>query len=582
MMDEKAISSSLLSKYPDSISVQQSESTTRAKKKSGFNFKNIFEKVEDRPTPKEVYNYRIYLTAVMASAAAIIIGYDGGFIGGTVALESFKNEFGLDDSSHSNSIISNVISSFHISAFGGAILSYPFSFYFGRRIPLIFAAVLITVGSAIMLASSHSVGLGPIYAGRVLAGIAVGFSTNLTVVYLSEISPSSIRGQLTSSYEIGWRVGDLVGFWINYAVDSHIAPSKKQWLIPFAVQLIPSGLFFLGSIFMKESPRWLMQVGRDDDAIKNLTWFRQLPEDHEYIIYEVNQVKESIEEQKNRIGLGILDPFFEVFFKNRKVLHRLGITMFLYVITNFLGIQSINYYSPILFQGLGVKGTNASLFSTGMFGVVKFVCTFIYILFIVDGFGRRKAFMTSSTVCSLCFWYIGAYLKINDPTKPGVSPGPGGKAAIAMMYIWIASFILAWSGGPFVVGAEVFDQNIRSFVQAINAAASWIPIFIMSRLTTNMISAMQYGIYFFFASLAILTIPFVYFLLPETKGIALEDMDKLFDTRLPARNAHKIVLNNVKHDTQEIFLENHKKGLFKVESNKPEIDNVENLLQEKV
>ena len=95
------------------------------------------------------------------------------------------------------------------------------------------------------------------------------------------------------------------------------------------------------------------------------------------------------------------------------------------------------------------------------------------------------------------FWYIGAYLKLNDPTKPGVLAGPGGKAAIAMMYIWIASFILAWSGGPFVVGSEVFDQNIRSFVQAINAAMSWVPIFIMSRFTTNMIRAMDYGIYFF-------------------------------------------------------------------------------------
>ena len=108
------------------------------------------------------------------------------------------------------------------------------------------------------------------------------------------------------------------------------------------------------------------------------------------------------------------------------------------------------------------------------------------------------------------FWYIGAYLKLNDPTKPGVLAGPGGKAAIAMMYIWIASFILAWSGGPFVVGSEVFDQNIRSFVQAINAAMSWVPIFIMSRFTTNMIRAMDYGIYFFFAALAVATIHFFF------------------------------------------------------------------------
>lgn len=507
-----------------------------------FKFKNIFEKIEDRPTPPEVYNYRVYLTAIMASAAAIIIGYDGGFIGGTVALPSFKNEFGLDGSAHSKATVSNIISVFHAGCFFGALFSYPGSYYFGRRISLIVAASLITVGSAIMLAALSSVGLAPIYVGRVLAGLAVGVLTNLTVVYISEVSPPAIRGQLISSYEIGWRIGDLVGFWISYAVDTHVPLGKKQWFIPFAVQLIPSGLFLLGSIFMRESPRWLFQVGRHEEALRNLLWFRNLPIDHDYMTYEVNQVRESILIQELRIGLGIWDPAKEVFFNNRKVLFRLMITCCLFLFQNFLGIQAINYYSPTIFAGLGVKGVNASLFSTGIFAVVKFVCTFVYILFIVDTVGRRKAFMASSTVCSICFWYIGAYLKVNDPTQPGVTAGPGGRAAIGMMYIWIASFILAWSGGPFVVGGEVFDQNIRSFVQAINAAVSWVPIFIMSRFTTNMIDKMKFGIYFFFALLAILSIPFVYFFLPETKGIALEDMDSLFDRRIPARRAHEVTL----------------------------------------
>ncbi|KAG7663946.1 qutD [[Candida] subhashii] len=543
-------------------------------KKKWFKFRNLFEKDEDRPTPPQVYNYRVYMTAIMASAAAIIIGYDGGFIGGTVALDSFLEAFNLDSSPHSQAIIANIISVFHVGCFFGALISYPFSFYLGRRIPLIIAAVLLTVGSAVMLAASSSVGLAPIYVGRVLAGLGVGFSTNLTVVYISEVAPPAIRGQLTSSYEIGWRIGDLVGFWINYAVDSHIAPGKKQWFIPFAIQMIPSGLFLLGGIFMKESPRWLFQVGRYDEAIKNLTWFRQLPEDDEYIIYEVNQVKESIESQKINVGLGIMDPFYEVFWNNKKVLYRLLITMSLFLFQNFLGIQSINYYSPVIFKSLGVQGTSNALFSTGLFGIVKFVCTFVYIIFIVDTIGRRKAFLASSTVCSICFWYIGAYLKLVDPTQPGHSAGPGGKAAIGMMYIWIASFILAWSGGPFVVGSEVFDQNIRSFVQAINAAVSWVPIFIMSRFTSNMIDAMKYGIYFFFASLAIISIPFVYFFLPETKGIALEDMDKLFDRNLPARHAHSVVLANARHETDQAFHENHQ--LFEGEIDKPQTQVVEN------
>ncbi|CAK9437497.1 uncharacterized protein LODBEIA_P18750 [Lodderomyces beijingensis] len=563
-----------------SLPEQQQEEKNQKKKKKWFKMKNIFEKVEDRPTPPQVYNYRVYLTAIMASAAAIIIGYDSGFIGGAVALPAFQKEFGLDTAPNSAAIVSNVISVFHVGCFFGALFSYPASYYLGRRIPLLFAAFLITLGSGVMLAADHNRGLGPIYAGRVLAGLSVGCSTNLTVVYISEISPPAIRGQLTASYEIGWRVGDLVGFWINYGVDSTLPPGKSQWFIPFAIQLIPSGLFFMGSFFMKESPRWLMQVGKYEQAVKNLTWFRQLPEDDEYIVYEINQCKEQIEEQRAKVGLGIMDPFYEVFFKNWNLLYRLFITVMLFLFCNFMGIQAINYYSPKLFKGLGVQGTNASLFSTGMFGVVKFVCTFIYIIFVVDTFGRRIAFMCSSTLCSLCFWYIGAYLKINDPTKPGVHAGPGGRAAIGMMYIWIASFITAWSGGPFVVGAEVFDQNIRSFVQAINAAMSWVAIFVMSRWTQNMIATLHsYGLYFFFACVAAASVPFVYFMLPETKGIALEDMDKLFDSKIPARKAHKIVLNNVRHETEEIFHENHDNRLFKIDTNKPETENVEDLME---
>ncbi|OBA23226.1 hypothetical protein METBIDRAFT_33941 [Metschnikowia bicuspidata var. bicuspidata NRRL YB-4993] len=560
--------------------------TTLQHLKDSLLLKNLLEKNEDRPTPPQVYNWRVYFTALISSAAAIIIGYDGGFIGGTVALDSFLQEFGLDTMTeqHRGQVTSNVISVFHAGCFFGSLISYPFSYYFGRKIPLIIAATTITIGSGIMLAANSSTGLGPIYAGRVIAGFAVGFSTNLTPVYLSEISPPAIRGRIIALYEIGWRIGDLVGFWINFGIDSHIPDSKKQWFIPFAVQLIPSAMFLAGAIIMKESPRWLLSVNKHDRAIRNLTWFRDLPESDEYIIYEVNQVKESIESQRSKAGLGLFDPFRQIFRSgDHKILYRLCLTCTLFLFQNFLGIQSINYYSPRIFASLGVEGTNATLFSTGMFGVVKTVVTLIYVLVIVDTFGRRRAFMCSSTVCALCFWYIGAYLKLNDPTEPGVEAGPGGTVAIVMMYVWIASFIAAWSGGPFVVGSEIFDQNIRSFVQAINSAVSWVAIFVMSRFTTLMIDEMKYGIYFFFASLAVLSVPFVFFCIPETKGIALEDMDKLFDRTIPARKAHHYVMSGAREDSLRAMVEH--KGLFKMDTCKSlDIEQVEDssLLQKRI
>lgn len=100
-------------------------------------------------------------------------------------------------------------------------------------------------------------------------------------------------------------------------------------------------------------------------------------------------------------------------------------------------------------------------------------------------------------------------------------------------------------------GAEVYEQNIRSFVQSINAAISWVPIFIMTRMTNDMVDKMQYGIFFFFASLAALAVPFVFFFVPETKGIALEDIDKLFDKKLSAHNAYKVVMEESRRTVEE-------------------------------
>lgn len=512
--------------------------------------KKLFAKVEERPTPQQIYNWRIYLTAFVASFGAIAIGYDGGFIGGTVALDSFRHEFGLDvmSADQSNEVIANVISVFHAGCFFGALLFYPFSHYLGRKVSMIIMAFFILAGSCIMLAASEERGIAPIYIGRVIAGLGVGASTNVTPVYLAEIAPPAIRGQMVAIYEVGWRIGDLVGFWIGYGVNQNIESSYTQWMIPFGVQIIPAAMFLFGSLVLLESPRWLITRGRYSQALKNLQWLRTLDEDDEYLQYELDSFKWSIEQQREEVGLGLLDPFKQLASWN--ISKRLLITSSLFLLQNFMGIQSINYYSPRIFASLGVEGTSATLFSTGLFGVVKFVCTFVYIIFIVDNpkLGRRVAFLASSAMCALCFFYIGAYLKVEESAAT-INEGAS-RAAIFFLFLWVASFITAWSGGPYVVGSEVFMQSIRSFTQSINAAMSWLPIFIMSRFTGQMITHMKFGVFFFFAGIAMLSIPFVWFFVPETKGVPLEEMDFLFNSGVSAQKSHKLVMQRVRERTQ--------------------------------
>lgn len=501
---------------------------------------NVFKVEEDRPTPREVYNWRIWMTALLASTGSMLIGYDSGFIGGTTQTSSFKKNFKLDQLDDQGSeIISNVISCFHLAAFGGALFIYPISHRWGYRIAMLIASAIGVAGSAVMIGGASG-SLAPFYVGRVLTGLTVGASTNVTVVYLSEVSPAPIRGQIVALFEMGWRVGDLVGFWINVGVKRHVGESH-QWLIPVAIQLIPASLFFIGSFVLRESPRWLCQNDRDAEALQNLCWLRQLDVNDEYMGWEYGTMKSSIDFQNRTVGNRLLDPAKEVFIRNTKYFKRLGITFGLFLFQNFMGIQTMNYYSVTIFKQLGQEGEDAQLNSSGYFAVVKFFCTLIFVFVIVDNFGRRIAFMTSSTFCSIFFWYIGAYLKVADLSNPGPGDKAGDKAAIGLMYCWTAAFILAWSGGPFVWAAEVYDQSIRNFTQALNAAVSWLPIYTMTKCTNMMISAMDYGVFFFFASIALLSIPFVFFLVPETKGIPLEAIDRLFSSKVPAFRAHKLV-----------------------------------------
>jgi sugar porter (SP) family MFS transporter len=311
---------------------------------------SILALVEDRPTPKAVYNWRVYLTACVAGSAAIMIGYDSAFIGGTLALSSFRDEFGFENMSKSDvSFLSaNIVSCYQAGAFFGAFFAYPFGHFYGRRWGLFIFSGVFILGAGMMLGANGSRGLGLIYGGRVLAGIGVGAASNLSPIFCSEISPPAIRGRLVGLYEMGWQIGGLVGFWINYGVDSTMAPSHKQWIIPFSIQIIPAGMLMIGCFLIKESPRWLFSAGKREQAIKNLCWLRNLPADHVYIQEEVAAIDYAIETQANTVGLGFWQPFKAV-FTNRRVLYRflLGGSLFLW--QNGTGISKLPSLSSYMF-----------------------------------------------------------------------------------------------------------------------------------------------------------------------------------------------------------------------------------------
>ncbi|CAG8947141.1 unnamed protein product [Penicillium salamii] len=513
---------------------------------------SILKLVEDRPTPKAVYNWKVYLLAAVASCTSCMIGYDSAFIGTTISLDSFKDEFGFGamGDTERNLISANIVSCYQAGAFFGAFFAYPIGHFWGRRIGLLAAGLVFTLGAGLMLGANGDRGLGLLYGGRVLAGLGVGAGSNITPIYISELAPPAIRGRLVGVYELGWQIGGLVGFWINFGVDETLAPSHKQWLIPFAVQLIPSGLLLIGVIFIRESPRWLFGRGRREEAIKNLCWVRQLPENDIYMIEEIGAIDQALEEQRRSIGIGFWKPF-QAAGTNKKVMWRLFLGSALFFWQNGSGINAINYYSPTVFKSIGVKGTNTSLFTTGIFGVVKTVVTLIWLLWLIDQVGRRNLLLVGAAGGSVCLWIVGAYIKIAQPeNNKSDSLTGGGIAAMFFFYLWTVFYTPTWNGTPWVLNSEMFDPNMRSLAQACAAASNWLWNFLISRFTPQMFSAMGYGVYFFFASLMMCSIVFVYFLVPETKGIPLESMDTLFDIR-PVRHAHGKMVAQLRENEEQ-------------------------------
>ncbi|KAJ0383135.1 hypothetical protein COL922a_011109 [Colletotrichum nupharicola] len=328
---------------------------------------NIFKRPKDdsaNPAPAEVYNWRIYGLAASAAMGSAMFGYDSAFIGGTMSLPSFQSRFGLDSSTGTDlaALKANIVSTFQGGCFFGVLFCYYLVERLGRVWVLIGCGALFDLGAILQLVASGNLAL--IYAGRVLTGLAVGSSSMITPVYISESGPPAIRGRLIGVFEIFLQFSQIIGFWVNYGVNIHVSGSSDtQWHVPLALQIIPGSLLSICMFLQPESPRWLLNAGRTDQA---------------------RRIEEDTAMGANR---GLLEKLREIKLPTNRSRLLLGIALMF--IQNMSGINALNYYSPSIFQSIGFTGTSVGLLATGIFGIVKAFATMLYMIWGVDALGRR-------------------------------------------------------------------------------------------------------------------------------------------------------------------------------------------------
>jgi MFS family permease len=264
-------------------------------------------------------------------------GYDSAFIGGTLNLPSFQRTFGLARATKQAKadLSSNIVSTFQGGAFFGSAVGFFLAERYGRKPIIILSALIFTIGAIFQMIGR----LDLLYAGRVFTGWGVGSSAMILPIYVSECSPALIRGRLVGVFEIMLQIALVFGFWVNYGVNKDIpATDSKQWHIPVAIQFVPAGLLVISMLPMIESPRWLVSKGRNQAAAKALSWVRNLPEDHPWILHELDMVEHSIEGEVASTGMSRSWKQIgkELFVKG--IRGRIIISFMMMVFQNFTGL----------------------------------------------------------------------------------------------------------------------------------------------------------------------------------------------------------------------------------------------------
>ncbi|KAF2110021.1 general substrate transporter [Lophiotrema nucula] len=479
--------------------------------------------------PPEIYGWRTFMMACSACFGGMLFGMDIGTIGGVLTLPEFMDKYGLTPLSKTAraDLSANIASTLQAGCFLGCFIASWVADRWGRKIALVMNGMITCVGCIIQACSFGSI--ASMYVGRFVAGVGVGGASMVVPLYISENAPRGIRGGLTGIYQLFIATGTMLAFWVNYGAILHIH-GAAVYIVPLAVQALPAILLVICMLLNKESPRFLAKQDRWDEATAVLSRMRALPPTHEYVQAELRDISEQLEHERILIGGSTLKDLLREMFTipgNRK---RALISIGLMVCQQMTGTNAINYYAPQIFKNLGIQGNSTNLFATGIYGVVKMVTCSAFLLFAADSLGRRRSLLWTSIAQGTAMLYIGLYVRI-DPPVAGADVPPAGYVALVCIFLFAGFFQFGWGPVCWIYVSEIPTARLRSLNVAIAAATQWLFNFVVARATPNMLATVGrggYGAFIIYSSFCYSMFFFVWFLIPETKGLSLEKMDDLF------------------------------------------------------
>ncbi len=434
----------------------------------------------------------LYLPAAVAAIGGLLFGFDTAVINGAIVF--LKRQFLLNDSQ-----TEVAASSLLLGCVVGASLAAVTSDRFGRKRVLIAAAALFTLSS---LGTALPRNLAQFVIARFLGGLAIGIASTLSPLYIAEIAPARSRGLMVSLNQLAIVIGILLSYSVNYLLTG-AGPSNWRWM--FASAAVPSVLFLVALLFISESPRWLVQKGRETEAERFISRMAGPDAARE----EIQAIRAAIAEESE----SLLDPAF------RKPL---AVAIVIALFSQFTGINTIIYYGSLVFlEHVPHQTATTALWANVVIGAINFIATLVG-MSLIDRAGRKPLLMSAFGGMALSLAGVGAAIHFQAPAI----------TVLIFVLTYVACFAVGVGTGTWVMMAEICPARIRGRAMSLATIFLWCGTLLVTLTFLSLVNALTApGTFLLYAAVSIAAFVFVWKQVPETRGRTLEEIDRWWHTR---------------------------------------------------
>ncbi|OQE30823.1 hypothetical protein PENFLA_c002G00560 [Penicillium flavigenum] len=458
---------------------------------------------------------RAYISCVAASCM-VLYGYDASVFN---SVQGSKNWLAWMNNPNANTI-GSINTAYTVGAiFGGFFLGGPCADFLGRKLGMGIGCLLVIVATFMQTFTPRH-NLACFLAGRCIIGIGQGIALTAGPIYIGELAPPEIRGKIMTFWQMFYSVGSFICFWINFACTKNV-PKLGEWdwkLVVIFQLLVPTMILALLPT-IPGSPRWYIQRGNNIERAREA--LQRVRDTEEEVEKELLEIREAIEYEKEAISGN-----YSALWKDKSLRKRMALALVLNAGQQVTGQGSLNSYSTKIYQKVFTSDSKIALINAlnATFGII-FTLNAVWI---IDRFGRKFLLIVGGIGMGLCMIIVAA-VETETPQLPnGAKSEPVGISIVFLMFLFIFFYKPSWGATVWIWTSEIFSMNVRAQAVGMASQTQNIANAIVQQFFPIFLDNEGFYAFYMFAGINFLLAVFVWFLVPETKQVPLEEIDILF------------------------------------------------------